>query len=279
MILQEIKELRVLLDNPLVSNSFELRIPNLKIMSNERIGVIGKSGAGKTTFSRLLAGLLKPTSGSIKNYPENLAIGLSFQFPENQFYMNSILDDIMVGVVETEYSNTDTHKSALEALELVNLSPNIYGHRNHMALSGGEKRRAALATIIALKPDLYIFDEPTAALDGIEIRNLTKIMNNISEQGKTIIIVSQDSAFIAENCDRLIVFDKGLVVYDGRSIDFFLNDDLADKHGIELPPVVKFLNDILSNGLRISPKNLNTSDIFSLIKLELESVKSKSLIE
>ena len=279
MILQDIKELVVVLDNPLFSSTFELQIPNLQIRSNERVGVIGNSGAGKTTFARVLAGLLKPTSGSINNYPEDLSIGLSFQFPENQFYMNSILDDILLGAVESGFSTTEAHKSAYEALELVNLSPNSYAERNHMALSGGEKRRAALATIIAIKPDLYIFDEPTAALDGIEIRNLTEIMNNISNQGNTIIIVSQDTAFIAENCDRLIVFDKGKLVYDGASIDFFLNKDLTDTYGFDQPPIAEFVDGIIEYGIKINPTNLNTSDILSEIDLHLRSLKSKHLVK
>ena len=115
MILQEIKELIVTLDNPLISKSFELRIPSLQINSNELIGVLGRSGAGKTTFARLLAGLLKPSSGTIINYPDNLAVGLSFQFPENQFFMNTILEDIMLGAIEKGLSATEAHKSAYEA--------------------------------------------------------------------------------------------------------------------------------------------------------------------
>ena len=278
MILQEIKELIVTLDNPLISKSFELRIPSLQINSNELIGVLGRSGAGKTTFARLLAGLLKPSSGTIINYPDNLAVGLSFQFPENQFFMNTILEDIMLGAIEKGLSDTEAHKSAYEALELVNLDPGLYGARNHMALSSGERRRAALATIIALKPDLYIFDEPTAALDGIEIRNLTEIIENISKQGKTIIIVSQDTAFIAESCDRLIVFDKGLPVYDGPPPDFFLNSELTNKYGIEQPPVAEFVNGIIANGMKIIPKSLKTSDLFSLLDSQLNSTNAESLV-
>lgn len=279
MILQEIINLNVTLKNPLVSNTFELQLPNMEIRSNERIGVIGKSGAGKTTFARLLSGLLKPTTGTINSYPDNLSVGLSFQFPENQFYTNTILDDIMIGTIEKGFSHKEAHKSATEALELVNLNPEFYADRNHMSLSGGEKRKAALALIIALKPDLYIFDEPTAALDGIEIKNLSIIMNSISDLGNTIVIISQDSAFIAENCDRLIVFDKGLIVYDGPSIDFFLSEELTDKNGIKMPPVAEFVNNLIADGIKISPRSLKSSEIFSILESQNKSLIDDNLVQ
>lgn len=278
MILQEIIDVQVTLDSPLVAEKFNLNISNLEINSNEIIGVIGKSGAGKTTFARLLAGLLKPTSGTILNNPENLGIGLSFQFPENQFYMNTILEDVMLGAIEKKLSNSESQTSAYEALDLVNLNPNIYGNRNHMALSGGEKRRAAIATIIALKPDLYIFDEPTAALDGIEVKNLTEIMNNISNQGKTIIIVSQDSEFLAELCDKLIVFDKGIPVYDGPAIDFYLDTKLTNSYGIERPPVADFVKSLADNGININLKTLKITKVNQILDSYLLSLKTEKPI-
>jgi len=278
MILLKIKNVRVTLDNPLVENKFELQIPKLQLHSNELIGVVGKSGAGKTTFARLLAGLLKPTSGTVTSYIDNLEIGLSFQFPENQFYLNTILEDVMLGAIEKGLSNSEAQNSALEALELVNLNPSVYGSQNHMALSGGEKRRAAIATIIALRPDLYIFDEPTAALDGIEVNNLMEIMNNISKQRKTIIIISQDSAFIAEICDKLVVFDKGFPVYVGPANDFLLNTELTNSYGIEQPHVAKFVNGLVENGMNIKPKSLKMTDINHSLDSSLQSLKTGSSV-
>jgi len=279
MILQELMDVQVTLDNPLVTEKFNLKIPRIQINSNEIIGVIGKSGAGKTTFARLLAGLLKPISGTILNTPINLEIGLSFQFPENQFYMDTILEDVMLGAIDKNFSDSESQTSAYEALELVNLNPSVYGYRNHMALSGGEKRRAAIATIIALKPDLYIFDEPTAALDGIEVRNLIKIMNNILNQGKTLIIISQDSGFIAELCEKLIVFDKGIPVYDGPTINFYLDTKLTDFYGIEQPPIADFVNSLANNGINLNLKSLKITEVNLLLDSYLPSLKAKNPVQ
>ncbi len=202
---------------------------------------MGKSGAGKSSFARLLMGIIKPECGTFELCNKDVRIGMAFQFPENQFYLNTILDDVAKGIIDSGTTEKDAHIRAAQALKRVNLTPEEYEQRNHLQLSVGEKRRAAIAMLLCLDSDIYLFDEPTAGLDGYEIKNLADIINTLKQEGKTIIIVSQNSSFISETCERLVLLNNGNIEYDGEIAAFFFDDELINSSGMELPPTVRTL--------------------------------------
>ncbi|MCH7887615.1 MAG: ABC transporter ATP-binding protein, partial [Candidatus Marinimicrobia bacterium] len=142
-------------------NSFQLNISDFSLEAGESLAVTGNSGAGKTTFAKLLSGILKPSTGEFQILQKGMKIGMSFQFPENQFYLDTVLDDIVAGLLAKGTDEKEAISSAKEALEMVNLKPTVFGKRSHTTLSVGERRRAAIAILFSLNPDLYIIDEPT----------------------------------------------------------------------------------------------------------------------
>jgi len=228
--------------------------------AGESLAVTGNSGAGKTTFAKLLSGILKPSTGEFQILQKGMKIGMSFQFPENQFYLDTVLDDIVAGLLAKGTDEKEAISSALEALEMVNLKPTIFGKRSHTTLSAGERRRAAIAILFSLNLDLYIIDEPTAGLDGIEVRN-----HSLSDEGKTLIIISQDTTFITETCQRIVFFDRGSIVCDDSVYDFFTNREVTKKYGIDVPPSAKFVMSSEFTDLRDNTKSLKLKDIMSLV--------------
>ena len=246
-------------------NSFQLNISDFSLEAGESLAVTGNSGAGKTTFAKLLSGILKPSTGEFQILQKGMKIGMSFQFPENQFYLDTVLDDIVAGLLAKGTNEKEAFSSAREALEMVNLKPTVFGKRSHTTLSAGERRRAAIAILFSLRPDLYIIDEPTAGLDGIEIENLCNIFNSLSNEGKTLIIISQDTTFITETCQRIVLFDRGSIVSDDSVYDFFTNRDVTKKYGIEVPPSAKFVMSKEFIDLRDNTKSLKLKDIMSLV--------------
>lgn len=229
----------VSLENPISRNNFNLDISNFLIESGETIGIMGKSGAGKTTFARFLTGLIKPDRGSIELTDDHMSIGMTFQYPENQFFLNTISEDITVGLIEKGVPENDAHELAYVALERVNLNPDEYAAKNHQHLSVGEKRRAAIATLLCNDYDIYIFDEPSAGLDGIEIDNLINVFAKLKQEDKAILVISQSSEFISRTCERLVILDEGRIEYDGSLNKFFFNDQLVNSFEMEIPPLIK----------------------------------------
>ena len=246
-------------------NPFLLNISEFRLESGESLAVTGSSGAGKTTFAKLLATILKPSSGEYQVLQKGMKISMSFQFPENQFYLDTVLDDIAAGLLARGINEKEAISAANKALEMVNLKPSIFGKRSHTTLSGGEKRRAAIAILFSLQPDLYIIDEPTAGLDGIEVQNLSNIFNRLSDEGKTIIIISQDSTFIAETCQRIVLLDRGSIAYDDSVFEFFTNGELMKKYRVELPPSAIFIMSSELTNLRKNCKSLKLKDIIDLV--------------
>ena len=246
-------------------NPFLLNISEFRLESGESLAVTGSSGAGKTTFAKLLATILKPSSGEYQVLQKGMKISMSFQFPENQFYLDTVLDDIVAGLLARGINEKEAISAANKALEMVNLKPSIFGKRSHTTLSGGEKRRAAIAILFSLQPDLYIIDEPTAGLDGIEVQNLSNIFNRLSDEGKTIIIISQDSTFIAETCQRIVLLDRGSIAYDDSVFEFFTNGELMKKYRVELPPSAIFIMSSELTNLRKNCKSLKLKDIIDLV--------------
>jgi energy-coupling factor transporter ATP-binding protein EcfA2 len=201
---------------------------NLEIAAGERNGLMGRSGAGKTTLASILAGLLEPSSGRIFDVghlrppgrsPDSGSIGLVFQEPENGFFEETVLADVRFGPANLGLRQSDSLRRAEEALRMAGLDPAIFGYRAPESLSGGEARRAAIAGILAFRPRIVIFDEPTLGLDAEGVERLCSILETLHGNGSTYLIVSHDVPFLLEQCERVLILDQGLIEWDGPALE------------------------------------------------------------
>ena len=161
---------------------------SLTVQKGEFLGITGRCGSGKTTLLRLMAGLIKPQAGTVRSDEKT---GLVFQFPEYQLFERTVLDDVSFGPLNLGYSKEKSQSLACEALTEIGIDETFY-KRNPLKLSGGEKRRVAIAGILAMNPGIILFDEPDCALDDRGCEQLAVLLKKLNEQGKTIVVASHN---------------------------------------------------------------------------------------
>jgi energy-coupling factor transport system ATP-binding protein len=245
-----------------VSYTYNLNMPfqtealksiNIMIEKGEFIGIIGHTGCGKTTLLQLIDGLLEPTEGQIlidgidihrdknKNKLKEVRkiIGLAFQYPENQFFEETIFQEIAFGPKNLGISDDKLKEMVKKALEMVGMDYYAYKDRSPFSLSGGEMRRVAIASVLAIDPEVIILDEPTASLDPQSRDKLLAVIKNLYQRYKrTIILVSHNMEIIAELTKRLIVMEKGRIVMDDTPRKIFQESiEKLESIGLSLPPV------------------------------------------
>ncbi len=214
-----------------------LRDVSLEVQPGERVGLIGPNGAGKTTFFLLVCGVLKPDAGETALFGEPVMrgkfrpeAGMVFQNPDDQLFCPSVRDDIAFGPRNLGLPREEVEARVEEALsltgglELVNRPP------HH--LSGGEKRMVSIAGVLAMRPRLVVYDEPTSNLD---IRSRRRLIRFLQASQETMLIASHDLEFILEVCDRVVLMDEGRVVVNGEPRKVMGNVALMEAHGLERP--------------------------------------------
>ncbi|MGQ0721394.1 MAG: energy-coupling factor ABC transporter ATP-binding protein [Candidatus Eiseniibacteriota bacterium] len=189
-----------------------LRGIDLEVHRGERIGIVGRSGAGKTTLVTILAGLLAPTAGRVVGAAE---AGLVFQEAERGFFEETVLADVAFGAANRGATPEQAKDQARAALRTVGLDPDAIGGRMPETLSGGEARRAAIAGILAFAPSLVVLDEPTTGLDAEGVDRLHDLLGEIRRSGRAYVIVSHDLGFVAEECERVLLLEAGRIAWDG----------------------------------------------------------------
>lgn len=227
---------------------------NLEIDEGEFIGLIGHTGSGKSTLVQHLNGLIKPTSGTIVIDGKNILgkdanlretrqkIGLVFQYPEHQLFEETIYKDIAFGPKNLGLKDEEIDKRVKEAMEVVGLDYETQKDRSPFELSGGQKRRVAIAGVIAMKPKVLVLDEPTAGLDP---HGRDEILNEIRElyekQGITIILVSHSMEDVARLVNRILVMHRGKIVMDGNTREVFKKADELENIGLGIPQITSFM--------------------------------------
>lgn len=214
-----------------------LRDINLEIQSGEKVGLIGPNGAGKTTLFLSICGVLKPSCGDISVlgkpvksgdfYPE---IGMVFQNPDDQLFCPSVRDDVAFGPQNMGLSKSEIEARVSKALLAVGCKELAERPPHH--LSGGEKRMVSIAGVLAMQPDLVIYDEPSANLGMRSRRRVIKLLQNSTQ---TILISSHDLELILEVCDRVVMLDNGQIVADGDPRQIMEDEKLMETHGQEKP--------------------------------------------
>ena len=255
---------------------------NLKIEDGEFIGIIGHTGSGKSTLIQHMNGLIKATSGGIYFHGQDIydedfdmkelrsRVGLVFQYPEHQLFETTIFDDVCFGPKNLGLDKKTVELRAYEALRSVNFPPELF-YQPPFDLSGGQKRRVAIAGVLAMKPEVLILDEPTAGLDPAgrdEILGMISQMHK--ELGITVILVSHSMEDVAKYVDRIIVMNQGSVMYDGIPKDVFRHYKELESIGLAAPQVTYLMHELKEKGL---PVDLDATTVEEAKESILEVLK------
>ena len=267
-----------------IGSGFEMKAlddVSLTIDKGEFIGLIGHTGSGKSTLTQHLNGLLRATSGNIyydgqdiydKDFVmKNLRskVGLVFQYPEHQLFENDVFTDVCFGPKNLGLSKKEAELRAFEALEMVGF-PNELFYNSPFELSGGQKRRAAIAGVLAMKPEVLILDEPTAGLDP---KGRDEILDQIKklheETGMTVILVSHSMEDVAKYVGRLIVLNHGRIMYDDTPEKVFRQYRELEEMGLAAPQLTYILNDLKKNGFDVDTDAITMQDAVETVKKAL----------
>ena len=261
--------------------SVALKNVNFEVKNGDFIGLIGHTGSGKSTLIQHLNGLLKATSGKIYIDGMDLTsadvtltdirkkVGLVFQYPEYQLFEETIEKDIAFGPSKLNLSAEEITKRVKEAMQMVGLNYEALKDKSPFELSGGQKRRVAIAGVLAMKPDILILDEPTAGLDP---KGRDEILNQIrvvqQTYGTTIILVSHSMDDVSRLVNRLIVMNRGEVAFDGTPRQIFAHQKKMEAIGLGVPKVVELSNRLREQGWEISEDILTLEEMKEAILKE-----------
>ncbi len=254
----------------------------LEIKTGEFVAVCGRTGSGKTTFVQHLNALVTPQSGELVVEGLNLTeknkklrremlkklrgkVGMVFQYPEYQLFAGTVYEDVAFGPTNMGLPKEEIDDRVRTAIKAVGLDFERISHQSPFEISGGEKRRAALAGVLAMNPNILVLDEPTAGLDPLgkeEILNLVVKLNK--ENGLTVIMVSHDVNEVYEYTDRTIVFSQGKVLFNMATRDLFTRVDVAN-YGLEEPQLAILSKILAKNGIVLKGENRNVKDMAAAI--------------
>ena len=239
---------------------------NLTIHDREFIGIVGHTGSGKSTLTQLLNGLEKPSSGTIYYNDEDIQadgyerrklrqkVGLVFQYPEHQLFEVSVIKDVEFGPRNLGLSNLEVEKRSFDALkqvsdDLLDVAP--------FALSGGQKRRVAIAGVLAMQPEVLILDEPTAGLDPAGRTEILELLKKLHEENNiTVILVSHSMDDVARYAGRILVMNQGELVLDGEPQKVFRYRDELRKIGLDVPQSTNILYELRDRGMAVGTEGI-----------------------
>ena len=228
------------------------------------VGIIGHTGSGKSTLLQHLNGLLKPKSGTIVVSGTDITadnailrdirrkVGLVFQYPEYQLFEETVLKDVSFGPKNLGLEEDEIEKRASEAIRLVGLDPDEFGERSPFELSGGQKRRVAIAGVLAMKPEVLILDEPTAGLDPKAHRDILEMIKDVHQKEKNItILVSHNMNDIAALSDKILVMENGGLAMEGSPAEIFAESSKLKEMGLGVPEITDILVRLKDRGFDI----------------------------
>lgn len=269
----EVKNLTHVYSEGMPFETIALEDVNFTIESGEFVCLIGHTGSGKSTLIQHLNGLLKPSEGSvlvdgndIRGKSVNVKemkrkIGLVFQYPEYQLFEESVLKDVCFGPKNLGFTEEEAEVAAIKALKLVGIDPEMMGERSPFSLSGGEKRRVAIAGVLAMEPELLILDEPTAGLDPKGHNDILKMIEDIRHNRQlTILLVSHNMDDVARLATHVIVMSEGKVVMDGTPAQIFSKGKKLTELGLSLPSATALMQLLIEKGFDVKASVLTIDD-------------------
>lgn len=242
---------------------------NLSIGEGEMIGLIGHTGSGKSTLIRHFNGLLKPTGGGVYYNGQDIhdkdfslkklrgKIGLVFQYPEQQLFESTVLEDVRFGPKNTGMEPLEVDLHSYEALRQVGIEEKLLDV-SPLELSGGQKRRVAIAGVLAMEPELLVLDEPTAGLDPAGRDEILRLLSGLHRERKiSVVLVSHSMEDVAKYVERLIVMNQGTIAYDGTPAEVFSHYRELETMGLMAPQVTYVMEGLASRGVAL-PHNALT---------------------
>lgn len=256
---------------------------NIEIEKGEKVAIIGPNGAGKSTLFSHFNGLTEPTSGCVKIEGKPISfekdellkvrqkVGIVFQDPNDQLFAPTVKEDIAFGPMNLGLSYDEVEKRAEDALKMVGMEN--YEDKTPHHLSGGQQKRIAIAGIIAMKPELMILDEPTAGLDPDGVEKVLNIMNQLNEEGMTLIISSHDIDMISKYADKIFVLYNGEIIESGNKNKIFSDMELLKKAHLRTPITTEILYNLKESGLNVNTEKISVKDTCA------EIIKAKQINE
>lgn len=255
-----------------------------KIFSGESIAIAGPNGAGKSTLLLIMAGLLAPSSGEVKifgriidgkmindakkMYEVRKRIGIVFQDPDVQLFSSTVHDDVAFGPIHLGMNMDEIESKVGDTLKFLGLEH--VAEKHPYELSGGEKRKAAIATVLVSSPEVLLLDEPTADLDPKSRKEFVELLKKLKEGGKTIVIATHDMEVLPEIAERIIVIDREKVT-EGPARDVLMDEKLLDKANLDVPVVARLFKMLESSGLNCDEIPFNTDSAIEIIKKLMKS--------
>lgn len=259
---------------------------DLEIKRGEKVAIMGANGSGKSTFFLTLNGISQPTDGKIFIDGEEIKYdrkslievrkkaGIVFQNPDNQLFSASVRQEISFGLFNLGYSQEEAAKKVDGIIKELNIAP--FADKPTHFLSGGQKKRVAIADILVMDPEIIILDEPASGLDPKHIKLTDEIIDSLSAKGITVIIATHDAQRALSWADRLVLFHEGMVIGEGKPEELLRNEKLLGETNLEKPAVLKLFDNLVEVG--ILDKNLktpvNTDELESYIK-EIKTKKDE----
>lgn len=250
---------------------------SLKIKSGSFVSIIGKTGSGKSTLIKHINALLKPTSGSVtigdkeitsrtnnKNLkPLRQKIGMVFQFPEQQLFAETVEEDIAFGPSNFGVTGDELNDTVMHAADLVHLDHDLL-KKSPFDLSGGQKRRVAIAGVLAMNPEILVLDEPTAGLDLEGQQYILDLIRRLNrEENMTIVLVSHQMDDVAKYSDRVVVMSGGKVVKKCYPDELFTDVDFLNKYDLQVPETVKITKDLADKGVTLDKLSLDADELIN----------------
>lgn len=258
---------------------FALRNIDLKIKEGECVFIMGSNGAGKTTLIKHMNGILKPTRGDViingKNTKNSTiaelsrTVGIVFQNPDHQLFESTVFLEISFALKNFGFDEKTISEKVNEILSIFGLEK--YKESSPMFLSGGEKKRVSIASVLCYEPDFIVLDEPTVGLDYIQRKNLLNLLKEIKSRGKTVIVVTHDIEFALELADRVIIMKDGMILKDGNLKEIVYDAELLSKANLIQPLIVKIVKNL--RNIKLENDILTPNDFIKSIRL-IKNVKT-----
>ena len=281
----EIKNVNYLYSQGTSYEMHALKNVNLEIPDGQFVGLIGHTGSGKSTLTQHLNGLVKATSGHIYYNGEDIydekfsmkklrsKVGLVFQYPEHQLFETEVLADVCFGPKNLGFTKEEAEEKAKAALRMVGMGEE-YDKSSPFELSGGQKRRVAIAGVLAMDPEVLIRDEPTAGLDP---RGRDEVLDQVSalqkSRGITVILVSHSMEDVAKYVDRLIVMNQGEVRFDGRPVEVFHHYKELEEIGLAAPQTTYLMQELKKQGADVNTDATTVEEAADAIEAWLKASK------
>ena len=250
---------------------------SLKIKAGEFIGIMGKTGCGKSTLLQIMAGLLDADEGNVFLFGEDINakgydrrklrknIGVLFQFPDYQLFETTVFRDIAFGLKHSGTKKSEIEATVKNALECVGLDYETIKDKSPLSFSGGEKRKIAIAGVLAVQPKIILLDEPIAGLDPLGRKEFLNLLKTLNKSGTTIIMISHNADALSEYASRIILMKNGKITADGSTEEILSDYDMLHKGGIcagQVKSIAKMLND---KGIAVSEKTVKYNQLIDEI--------------